>query len=390
MPDDRVLERIASWEAAGLIDAETAWRLRAAEATEADAPGASQPAAVVGLPSAIGSMFGPSPAIGELFAYLGAGFVLVAWHVLVISWQPNQFSIQFGEDIPIDWGRFGLEWAAPAIVLTVAGWILARRDERAQRAAGVAFAVATGHVFGGLNQALQGQGDVRLAGVVGSAAAAIVAFLFRIRHAALLTQAALLISLAAVAVAAQDWLAPRVFGSGPFGELGGDPTMRGLATGGWWFAWALGFGLLARREGSAGTEAADLASRQAVLRRVNLTRLAAGFTAIGGTAAAVAVLTSGSDGSPVVPTWAGDLAILAMSGFLFVLASRVSSVYLYPGAVGVIVALTSLNQAYVAEQTGTGVALLVEGGILLLAGLFADRLRRRLAGRPSEATAAPA
>ena len=387
MPDDRVLERIASWQAAGLIDADTATRLRAVEATEADVALESQ-GSTDARPSAFGSAFGPSPAIGELFAYLGAGFVLVAWHVLVISWQPSQYYVQFGDDLPIDWARFGLEWGLPAVVLAGAGWLLARRDERAQRAAGVAFAVATGHVFGGLNQALQGRGDFRIAGVAASAGAAITAIVFRLRHAALLTQAALLVSLAVTAATAQDWLAPKVFGSGPFGELGGEPTLRGLATGAWWAAWALLFGLLARREGrGVGTTSSGDPTRDAAARRVNLTRLAAGTTAIGGTAAAVAVMTSGVGAG--LPTWVGDLLILAVSGFLFVLASRISSVYLYPGALGVIVALTSLNSAYVAEQTGFGVALLVEGGILLLAGLFADRLRRRLA-RPRPEAIAPA
>lgn len=385
MPDDRVLERIGSWQAAGLIDAATADRLRTAEAQAVG--GATVPGA--GFPSAIGSTFGPTPTIGELFAFLGAGFVLVAWHVLVASWRPQQYFAESG-NIPTDWTRIGLEWGVPVLVFGVAGSLLGRRDARARRAAGVAFGVATAHVYLGLGQAFQFDPNYRAPQVVATAGAAIAAFLFRLRLPALLPQLSLLVALAGLAMAGQNWLAPKVFGEGEFGELGGDPLARGIATAAWWLLWALLFGLLARREGardSARDATPSALDHDAVSRRVNLTRFAAGLTAVGGTAAAVAVLTSGGE-TAVLPTWAGDLAILAVSGFLFWLAARVSSVYLYPGALGVIIALTSLNTVYVAEQTGIGMAFLVEGGILLLAGLSADRLRRRLAAQRPQAAPA--
>ena len=77
-----VIRRIEAWEAAGLIDAETADRLREAEAdvlpepeaAEARAPGAGRALGVTAV---------------ELFVYLGAAFVLAAWYALVASTNPS-------------------------------------------------------------------------------------------------------------------------------------------------------------------------------------------------------------------------------------------------------------------------------------------------------------
>ena len=77
---DVVLERIAGWESAGLIDAATAERLRAAEiASDAhDGPPAAPSRAGVAS-----SFFGPPVSIVEAFSYLGVAFVLAAWSVLI-------------------------------------------------------------------------------------------------------------------------------------------------------------------------------------------------------------------------------------------------------------------------------------------------------------------
>ena len=71
-------EHIAGWEAAGLIDRETADRLRAAShsTTVRDTPTAITTAHPR---SAAAALFGPSVTISEVFAYLGGGFLLAAW-----------------------------------------------------------------------------------------------------------------------------------------------------------------------------------------------------------------------------------------------------------------------------------------------------------------------
>src|SRR6185312_4962393 len=80
---DVVLERIAGWESAGLIDAATAERLRAAEVAAGphDAPATAAPsAAPFGIAS---SFFGPAVTVVEMFSYLGSAFVLAAWGFLI-------------------------------------------------------------------------------------------------------------------------------------------------------------------------------------------------------------------------------------------------------------------------------------------------------------------
>ena len=62
---------IAEWQAAGLIDAATADRIRAFDSSRSST--ATEP-----RESAFTAMFGPSLTIGEVFSYLGAFFVLAA------------------------------------------------------------------------------------------------------------------------------------------------------------------------------------------------------------------------------------------------------------------------------------------------------------------------
>jgi hypothetical protein len=373
MPDQHVLDRIDRWLAAGLIDDTTADRLRSAEAAEGG-PQASMSSMGGGVPAAIGSAFGPAPSIAEIFAYLGAGFLLVAWHVLVMSWQQASYDPYGTAPAPTDYARIGLEWAVPAVALAVVGWFLLRRDDRGRRAVGVAFAVATFHVFGGANQALQGA-DYLVAGVVATAAATIVALLFRMRHRALLTQLTMLVALAGLSTTAFSWLGPRLFNQDDYGQPY-DQIPAQLVSLAWWLASALAFGLLARREvGLQQRSGSNPLEQAATGRRIGLTRFAAGLTAVVGTAVSLGVARGfAGDG---IPTVIADAAVLALSAVLLLLAARTASVYLYPAALGIILALTSLNATYVAEQTGTGVALLIEGAILLAGGLFADRLRRQ-------------
>ena len=64
---------LATWEAAGLIDAATAERIRTWQVTAPDATEAPRPSPETSRrPSAVGAIFGPGITIGELFSYLGA------------------------------------------------------------------------------------------------------------------------------------------------------------------------------------------------------------------------------------------------------------------------------------------------------------------------------
>src|SRR6185295_3440851 len=135
MAEQRVLERIDAWQAAGLIDEATAGRLRTAENT---APAARDTREGNPL-QAVGALFGPPVTIVELFAYVGAGFLLAAWHVLTpnadFSEAPNVVDLS-------------IRWLVPAVAFTVIGLIGRSGSPQMGRAAGVAFAIATIHVYG--------------------------------------------------------------------------------------------------------------------------------------------------------------------------------------------------------------------------------------------------
>ena len=81
----------------------------------------------------------------------------------------------------------------------------------------------------------------------------------------------------------------------------------------------------------------------------------------------------------VIKAWIGDLALLVLSAVLVERAfRRDTTAYIYPAALGLILALSDINVTYLSSTTE--VALLVEGFILLGVGLAADRLRRRIGG----------
>ena len=130
------IEHIAGWEAAGLIDRETADRLRAA----------SDPTAVRNTPtatmtahprSAAAALFGPSVTISEVFAYLGGAFLLAAWSSFMSRTSgPN------GEPSVV----LGAMALLAAGVLGVIGLRLMGGGERASRASGVAFLLVSTYV----------------------------------------------------------------------------------------------------------------------------------------------------------------------------------------------------------------------------------------------------
>jgi hypothetical protein len=310
----------------------------------------------------------------EVFAYLGAGFLIAAWHTLsmsVVGGGTNDDTVT-PNLLPI-----GVEWLIPAVVLAALGLVLTGRSEREKRAAGLALATATIHVFGGATQLAVGL-NYPLQGVVGALIASIAALAFRRLLPSVLTQATLVASLLLFASTFLTWFDVQVFGDQFDPSASRSGLIRPVLTIGWWLLWALGFGLMAAWQRRAADQG-DASMRPAAERRVSVTRFAAGLTAVVGPATAAFV--SDFDGRILAP-WMGDLAILAVAGVLLGVAIRFgSSAYLYPAALGIVIGLSDLNQAYVAQQTGTGVALLIEGVILIGAGFVADRLRRHLGSR---------
>jgi hypothetical protein len=381
MGDARVIERIEAWEAIGLIDHETADRLRSAERA---APGLELAGPARG-PSVVAAFFGPAVTVAELFAYVGGAFLLAAWHTILASYAfPASAS---GVSGPV-FAFLLAEYAIPAIVLSIAGLFATGGTDRQRRFAGVAFGVATWHILQTVQVGLQPSQAVLQNGlnwdpaaVLAAVAAVVAALVYRRVHPAVLTQIGFLAAVAFLAsrllqVVEDQWYWPSV---GIDGTV--DPGLARARVGltiAWWLGFALVFGFIARFERRRAAAAPDL-DGGAAARRAAVSAWAAGLTAIAGTA--TAVMQSNGNGR-ALEVWIGDVAILAVAVLLLGLAfRRGAGAYLYPGALGLIVALSDLNSHYVAEQVGIGVALLVEGVILLGAGLFAERIRRRLGAR---------
>jgi hypothetical protein len=392
---DQVLERIAAWEAAGLIDAATADRLRLAEAGPPSA--SSAPIASAGStlaaepsqrrgPSSIASIFGPSVTIGEMFAYLGGAFLLGAYETFVVRFAGSGES----PELPIALGA-----AAAAIALGVFGRILVSGDARRRRAAGVMFALAVAHASaaGAATAATAGL-EWPAVGVIGALVATLAAIGFRLLHSSLLTQAALLASVTSFAGMLLGWLESVVVPARPFNDLGEpilqggpDPVLLVLVSAAWWLALAVIVGLIGLRE--AGSVDGDPAAG----RRASMTRLWAGLIAVIGLATSVTRtdFTSAGDYGRIIAPWVAEVAILVLAAILVERAfRRDASTFVYAAALGLMIALSDFNFTYLSSTTEVG--LLIEGVILLGAGFAADRLRRRI-GQPApevELTAPPA
>ena len=373
---DEIRDRIDAWQAAGLIDEATAGRLRAAESAAASAPDARPDNPL----QAAGAMFGPPVTIVELFGYVGGGFLLAAWHVLA----PNA---DFSEAPNVV--DQSIRWLVPAVAFAIIGLIGRSGSPQLGRAAGVAFAIATIHVYG-LFEGILRPGYIDVAEVAVAGLTVLAALAFRRLHPSVLTQLTLVGGLLLLAAVAFRWLNGVVFGvDDTFDRAPSEVTATALMTMAWWLAWAVVLGLLARLEWRIGDDApkSSNAAEEARARRGRVTRLIAGLTAV--FAVTAGAMVSGNDGR-ALPAWLGDLAIFAVSGILLAIAIRFGSLaYLLPAALGLIVALTDLNSQYVVERTGIGAALVVEGLILIGTGLVADRLRRAMARRRVPPVGAP-
>lgn len=371
---EQILERIDAWLAAGLIDATTAERLRAAE-NEFPAGPEARPDNPMRAASA---MFGPPISIMELFAYVGAGFLLAAWHVLAPNTDYTESTNIVGQSI---------RWIVPAIAFAVIGMLARGGSPQLGRAAGVSFAIATIHAYG-LFDRIIGPGYVDSGAIVVAGLTLAVAATFRRLHPAVTTQLTLVGTALFLATVIFRWLTAELFGPDSYQRSDSEASASALLTIGWWLAWAVGLGLLARLEWRVGDDAPPSSNpdEEARARRARVTRLIAGLAAVFG--ATAGAMVSNSNGR-ALPAWLGDLDILFVSGVLLAIAIRFGALaYLLPAALGFIVALTDLNSQYVMERTGIGTALVLEGGILIATGFVAERLRRMMAGRrmpPSDA-----
>jgi hypothetical protein len=361
-----VLDRIAAWQGAGLIDAATADRLRAAEA----APDVrdADPIGPRGVASAAGTLFGPTPTIMEVFAYLGAGFFIGAWAAFlgrIAGFDENRDAIIAGGS------------ALLSAVLVGIGLLLRPGDARRRRGAGVALLLAASGAGIAANSLGQlANVDYTSIQVLAFGAALAIAVLGRWLVPSVTTQVAVLGSLTGLAASAFSAV-----------ELALTPAPAPLpccefepVTNVWlavvlpavgWLVIALVIGAIGLHESRSPAEPAQ--------RRAALSRFWAGLVAVLGVA--TAVLREGSlgngDWGRIIEPWLGEAVLVVIALVLLERAfRRNSSAFLACAAIALVIALTDFNFHYLTNSTDIG--LLVEGVILLAVGVGADRLRRRL------------
>jgi hypothetical protein len=304
-----------------------------------------------------------------MLGYLGSAFVLGAWYVAASERFIGSLS---------GTAMWAVTTGVAAAVLVALGVVVRGLGERGRRAAGVAFVVAVGNAVAAGATATSALTDAPFEAqlLVGSIAGLVVAMVLRLLHPALLTQVGLLGSVVLTTVAAVQNLERAIlpsgfvsYGSGMSSDLAWRWLLVDLAA---WWACAVILGLVGAWEGASRSVPAD--------RRAALSRAAAGLVAVGSTAALLTrEVPIGNHFERLVPAWAAAAVVLAMSGLLLWLAfRRETSAYLYPAALGIVLALSDLNATYVQGAGGTAVALVFEGVILLAAGLLANRLRRRI------------
>jgi hypothetical protein len=404
---DPVTARIDAWQHAGLIDSVTADRLRADEAArlrDLDASSADEPSRPAGFaapgpaaPTAarpgyltISSVFGPGITIGEMFGYLGAGFLLGAWSAFVVRLAgPSADLTMIGGGALI-----------AAVGLVVLALALGTTKPRQRRAAGVALVVAVLYVAAAAGSFIaRSKFDPYVIAMIVTAAAMGAATAFRLLLPGLLTTIALVGSITsfgwAVIAFAVSLVVPRVDYGFELDSRPANPLPGILIAAVGWLVVGLVLGIVAIAEDRAAPDrAADPDGHAAARRRSTLIRAWAGLVAVWGLASAVTTSTYTNDNfdyGRVIPPWIGDAAILVLALVLVERAfRRDSGAFLFAAGIGFATALTDFNFSYLSESRDLG--LLIEGGILLVVGFGAERLRRRMpGGRPPgpPATARP-
>jgi hypothetical protein len=360
---DIVSERIAAWESAGLIDADTAERLRAAEAASPPEPGPAT-ASPAPHPGVASSFFGPAVSVVEMFAYLGGAFVLAAWAALIARLAGES------ADATRQWILVAGE-AVPALVFFILGVAFLGRSARLSRAAGVCFVLSVGAVEGGVTTNAAIFTSLEWALVAGAIAGVLVAAAYRWMHPAVLTEFALLATITGLVGAWLGVLDMSADGS-PAGSWATDPIIQAAIQSFFWIGGAIIIGLIALWESRAGGPEAD--------RRAALARFWAGIVAVVGVANAVMRTEfSPLGGGRIIEPWIGELIVLAVSAVLVERAfRRGSGAFVLAAAVGVVIALTDFNFSYIAPAGSTELALLIEGLLLIAIAFGAERLSRRV------------
>jgi hypothetical protein len=380
-----ILDRIAAWESAGLIDAAMAGRLRAAEQAEQAAsltgPAAAAPAErSTRIDDAPAGQDRQSSFILEFFAYLGGLFVLIAWYTWSLTTiAPDPWPMGTRH---LAWGIAGL---APAIMLGSAGWLMTRSaDARLRRAAAVSLSIAVpnaGVAVMALLQAASSQPDRGSVPLFAGAAAAFgLAVVARVRQPGALVQGVLIVSWAVMAdaisrLAEQSlWPVNSEWGS-VLRDAAAEPGWQ-LARLVWWLlvAAAPAVVLLRRPDRRPGGEA-----------RAAVARAGIGAIAVVGSASAVLATYPWNTRrglEPVFEPWMTAGILLGIAA-VFVAAARAagSRVHLASAGCATLTALTYLNARYVVGAVGTAAALLLEGGILIGLAAFGWGAGRLVARR---------
>ena len=394
MDGQGVLDRIDRWQAAGLIDATTADRLRAAEAAGPAQPvraaAVAAPVARIGIGSTVADVFGPSVTVVEMFAYLGTAFLLAAVAAFFVRMAYGDGASAADRSQTI----VGIGAVVEALVLTAIGLVLRRGTPRRRRAAGISFlaaVVAVGSAANLLAGAISL--DALVVALFSTGLALAVAVAFRLLLPAIATELAVLGTIAALSSSLLVWIqevvapAPSYLDNGPVTSTGVDPLILVIGSAIWWLATAFLLGILGLLEAHRGRRDPD------AQRRAGVVRLWAGLIAVLGVFYAVTQTTPTSDlgSSRALEPAIGDIAVLIVAAILLERAyRRESNAYIFAAAIGCIVALTDLDGSYL---SGTpDLALLLEGVILILVGFGAEALRRRLNGPAAGAppAAAPA
>ena len=366
-------EHIAGWEAAGLIDRETADRLRAASDPTA-VRDTTAPDTTSHPRSAAAALFGPSVTISEVFAYLGGAFLLAAWSSFMsrTSGPNGEPGVVLGAMALLAAGVLGVHRPPPH------GW-------RGARIARVGRRLPPGlDLRGGGGSSLRERGRTRLAGPRRGRRrrrAWPPRSPLRVLHPAVLTQVGVLAWLTGLGVSTLSWLQVTLFpenfspDTGLPTSTGPDPLLLVVATAAWWLATAVGIALIGLREARIADRDADAGAG----RRAAISRFWAGIVAVLGLSQAISRSAGFANGEygRVVEPWIGDLALVVLSAILVERAFRRDATsFIYAAALGLMIALTDFNLTYLSGSTE--VALLIEGLILLAVGVVADRLRRRI------------
>lgn len=379
---------LATWEAAGLIDHETADRLRAGSLDEATAEEPSTTPAIVGEVvttrpiGAAGSWFGPGVTIPEVFAYLGVGFLVGAYNAALAKAASGVDSTM----------TLAVGWIIGAVILIVIGAAIRTIDARASRGAGVLLLAGLLFAAAGFAAVAQAQAvDWTTGAVIVGVSASLVGLGLRWLHPAVLTQVSLLWAMTGTAAAGIVWVEATYFPSTDVGlgptTTGPDPLLLVLGSAAWWLVVAVILALIGLRESRVARRTDDAAAG----RRAAISRFWAGFVAVVGLASAVTM----SHFEPLtyeyvrtLAPWIGDLGLLILAVVLIERAFRRDATsFIYAAALGLIIALTDFNVSYLSNSTEG--ALLIEGLILLGVGYAADRLRRQVGGGAAGAPQAP-